>query len=99
MQADCDCFNLKKVYSFKYLGCIIDRNLNFDLHIKSIHKLINKLKNALHICTSKNSKQSVLSAFVDSYINYSMTIWGENDTKNLLRLQKKITQKYKIKDV
>lgn len=79
--------------------CIIDRNLNLDLHIKSIQKLINKHKNALNICISKNSKKSVFSAFVDSYINYSITIWGENDNKNLLRLQKKITQKYKIKDV
>lgn len=73
-QADCDCLNIKKVGNYNYLGCIIDRDLEFDLHIKSKHKLINKYSNALNICTSKNSKKSVFSAFVDSYLNYDALV-------------------------
>lgn len=56
LHANCNCFKLRRVDNYNYLRCIIDKDLNFDLHIKSIHKLINKYGNALHICTSKRSK-------------------------------------------
>lgn len=32
----CD-YELRKVDSCKYLGCIIDKNLRFDLHIKYVY--------------------------------------------------------------
>lgn len=39
-----------------------------------------------------NSKKSVFSAFVNSYINYAITILGDKNTKNILNLQKKIVK-------
>lgn len=94
-----DNFILKKVENYNYLGCIIDSNLNFDLHIKSVEKQIKKYTKALNICVSNNFKKSVYSAFVLSYLNYSLTIWGEKDTSCLKKLQLKIINRYKIKNV
>lgn len=34
LQDDCNCFKLRKVDSYNYLGCIIDKDLKFDLHKK-----------------------------------------------------------------
>lgn len=41
----------------------------------------------------------MFSAFVNSYLSYAVTVWGEKDTKNRLNLQNKIVKKYNIKDI
>lgn len=51
LQDERDCFSLRKVDSYKYLGCIIHKDLKFDLDIQRIHKFINKYRNDLNICT------------------------------------------------
>lgn len=77
--ANCECPRLEKVDSIRYLGIILDQNLNFKLHIASLSKKIRKLtyifKNLRHILDPNRLKQIYL-ALCQSLICYCISSWG-----------------------
>uniref|UniRef100_A0A1B6KPU2 Reverse transcriptase domain-containing protein n=1 Tax=Graphocephala atropunctata TaxID=36148 RepID=A0A1B6KPU2_9HEMI len=91
--------DIKKVNSYKYLGCIIDVDLSFKQHIEHIEKQIKKAPKALYVCKDENFKKSVFSAFVMSFLNYSITTWGNKNIKNLSKIQEKIITRFNIKNI
>ena len=70
--------NLKGMEEQKLLGLIIDRNLTFDNHIKTICKMAGQKLNALariSPCIDSNFRQILLNAFIRSQFSYSQLSW------------------------
>ncbi len=79
--------------NFKYLGIILDSNLNYKSHCELIDK---KLSNALaKLYTIKrmvNEKfiKSVLSAYAISTVDYGIIFWANSNPPYVTKFQKKI---------
>ena len=77
---NCKCDNtIKREHSLKYLGILIDENLNWKGHINyvttKIRKLIYKFYELRHILCKKTLKIVYLS-LVESILNYGIVVWG-----------------------
>lgn len=75
----------------KFLGVIIDENLDWKLQIAHIKKKIGKgnyllwrYKNKL----SLNMKKTIYESFVRTHITYCLTVWGAKKTAQLSELKK-----------
>ncbi len=75
----------------KFLGVIIDENLDWKLHTKSIKKKIGKgnyllwrYKNKL----TEKMKKVIYESFVRSHITYCLPVWGAQNTNSLSDLKK-----------
>lgn len=75
----CSCSKLEHVKIIKYLGVIIDSNLNFKDHTKTlcgrIRKLIYIFKNLRHVAEPSVLKQ-IYYALCQSLLSYCITSWG-----------------------
>ena len=87
---------LKRVKETKFLGVIIDENLNCNSQIKHIGKKITSTISSLYEMRriiTKNLRTSVYNALINSHLAYGMSIWGSSASqrklKNLFVLQKK----------
>lgn len=89
--ASCSCPNIQKVDSIKYLGIIIDKNLNFNAHIellaKRIRKLIYIFKNLRHVADAKVIK-SVYFALCQSVLTYCITAWGGSHKTSMIKVER-----------
>ena len=95
----CNCTRtVDRQHSIKYLGVILDENLNWKEHVRcvtnKIRKLIFKFYELRHILTLGTLK-SFYFAFVESIINYGIAVWGNAGTTIMHKLQ--IAQKWVIK--
>jgi len=88
------CFKIEYVKSFKYLGIIVDNNLNWREHTNSLkiylRTVIRKLFHLKKVCSSKMLKMIYYGLF-HSKINYGIVCWGSsytNKIRPLLLLQK-----------
>lgn len=87
---------IEKVNSIKFLGTILDENLNWSEHIKMIKTKISKSVGI--ISKAKNVfNERVLIMLYNSltlpYLNYCIEIWGfanKDDLDSILKLQKRI---------
>ena len=77
----------------KFLGVVIDENLDWKLQTKSVRKKIGKgnyllwrYKNSL----SLNMKKTIYESFVRTHITYCLPIWGAKKTADLTELKKAI---------
>lgn len=98
----CCCPKLEKVKEYKYLGCIVDRQLTFDTHVNEIiNKINNKRKLSIfYILKEKSFKKSVYSALIQSHLQYAISIWGEKDKLNKLQdIINNIITKFQIEDI
>ena len=71
--------SLEQCSSYKYLGVIFDKNLNWKVHIDYICGKISKSVGGLAILrhrTSLSVLREVYHALVNSYIKYGILIWG-----------------------
>ena len=85
---------LERVRSIKFLGIIIDEQLNW---VKQTNSLICKLSKTcstlrdLSCCLPKSLRPPVFNALVNSHISYGITVWGGNSVnlEKVFRTQKK----------
>ena len=87
---------LKRVKETKFLGVIIDENLNWNSQIKHFGKKITSTISSLYEIRriiTKNLKTSVYNALINSHLAYDISVWGSSASqvklKNLFVLQKK----------
>jgi hypothetical protein len=96
MRNGCDCPPLVCVNSYKYLGVIIDRNLSFKEHVKTIET---KLRYCMLIIwklrriASPSLLRKIYFSFCQSHLQYCITSYANTFNSNLeslLRLQRKL---------
>ena len=86
---------IKKVTETKFLGVIIDENLNWNAHIKQLTKklssctgILSRIKDNVPSHLHKNLYQTLF----ESHLTYGVTVWGgvsQNKLLPLFRVQKK----------
>ena len=78
---------LKSCDSYKYLGVMIDKKLNWKSHVKYIGTKISKACGALaklRNCVGIDILKNVYHALVHSYLRYGILVWG-HATKSVLK--------------
>lgn len=76
---------LQKVETFKFLGVLIDRNLNFISHIDNICSKINSFSyvfRRLRQVTSMNISLMAYHGYIASVLRYGLIIWGNGSYIN-----------------
>ena len=89
--------NGKQLYptdSTRYLGIIIEKNLNWRHKISNVAAKLNKanaMLSKIRHFVNFNTLKSIYHAILESHLNYSLTVWAQNanSIKRLLVLQKK----------
>ena len=86
---------LKKVQEIKFLGVIIDENLNWNMHIRTLAKklamssgILNRIKDNIPTTLHKDLYHTLF----ESHLTYSITFWGgvsDNKLDPLFKAQKK----------
>ena len=77
------------VNEFKYLGVIIDNNLNFSSHTREINKKLCKMQGVIYSLSSLLPKKALLTIYyslVYSLLSQNIVIWGgvsEVNVKNI----------------
>ena len=82
---------LEKVDQMKYLGVILDSQLNWSLHISHVSNKISRSIGCIRRIKSYLTKKHLINlyyALVLSYIDYCCTAWGSCCISNLNKLQK-----------
>ena len=75
LNVNCYAGSIKLTKKVKYLGVIIDNNLNFvEIKISTSICILDKLKNYLDL----TSLLKLYYALIHSYINYGLIIWEEH---------------------
>lgn len=87
----CTCPSINVTNSIKYLGVIIDRNLNFKEHTHSVAQRVRKLifvfKQMRHSADGKILRM-VYTALCQSIVSYCITSWGGASKTHLFRLER-----------
>ena len=74
----------------KYLGLLLDENLNFKSHIDSLKiklRRANCLLSKTRHYVSKDLLRTIYHALFDSHLRYSCQIWGQCQTQSLHNLE------------
>ena len=90
---------IKRVPSVKYLGIILDENLNFDEHIDNLNNSIIKTDNSLKIIKRRvheENKKLLYYAYVYSKIQYGIEVYGRAKLSTLKRVQTQQNRALKI---
>lgn len=85
---------VEQVHSFKYLGIVLDVNLNFSTHVDTICRKANQrlylLRKLRSFGVQKQILQTVYKSLVESILSFSMIAWYGNllakDKTRLLRI-------------
>jgi len=75
----------------KFLGVIIDENLDWKLQVKNVIKKIGKGNYLLWRYRNKlstNMKKTLYESFIRSHLTYCLTIWGSKKSRDLNELKK-----------
>lgn len=87
----CNCPIIESTDNIKYLGVIIDKNLNFKVHIHMISQKIRKLaylfKNLRHIADEPIIKMVYLS-LAQSVLTYCIRTWGGAHKSTMIELER-----------
>jgi len=93
-QCHSNCFTIESVESFKYLGIIIDKNLNWREHTLSLklylRAAVRKMYELRPLCSTETLKMIYYGLF-HSKLSYGITCWGgaySNKLDPLLKLQR-----------
>ena len=81
---------IKHADSTKYLGITLDKNLNWEEHIKALNTKLSKTIQALKIIKSKvqnKNKLMLFSAYITSRIQYGIEIYSTANTKLIKSVQ------------
>ncbi len=77
----------------KFLGVIIDENLDWKLQLKNVHKKISKGNYLLWRYKQRLSlsmKKTIYESFVRTHLTYCLTVWGAKKSSTLTELKKQI---------
>ena len=83
---------IERVESFKFLGVIIDQNLNWNNHVNHIS---NKLSRTCGLISRLNKEmpkpilKMLYNTLFSSHLNYGITAWGFHSCSRIIKLQKK----------
>jgi len=90
---------IQKVPSAKYLGVILDENLNWEEHIDNLNKSLIKTSNSFKIIKKKiheNNKLILYYAYIYSKIQYGIEMYGRASTTTLKKVQTQQNRALKI---
>lgn len=76
---------MKEVTQTKFLGVLIDQDLNWKVHLDNLCNRINKFVYALNqIKNVTNRKTAIITyhAYIESILRYGLIIWGNSTDKN-----------------
>jgi len=77
----------------KFLGVLIDKNLDWKLHTNQVRKKIAKGNYLLWRYKNKltdNMKKTIYESFIKTHLTYCLPVWGAKKTNNLTELKKNI---------
>ena len=80
---------LEKVCSYKYLGFILDDQLNFNKHVKELVKLITHklyLSSCIRKYLTKNASITIFKTMILSLIEYGDIIYAGTNQTNLNKI-------------
>lgn len=84
--SSCNCELIEQVKQLKYLGVIIDNNLSWIPHVKSIQQysrtFLRKLYYLRPICP-ENITKLVYTSLLESKVSYALSVWGGTYETNL----------------
>lgn len=90
-QNECNCTNLERTNSIRYLGITLDSQMSFQPHIKiltaRVRKLIAIFKNIRHV-TDNSTIRTVYISLCQSLITYCIETWGGAAKTFLLPLER-----------
>jgi hypothetical protein len=85
--------NVDKVDAFKFLGIMMDKHLNWKLHVDQVCASLNRFVFALKRLRDTVSPEAALTAYhgyVSSVLLYGLILWGNSvDVDRVFRIQKK----------
>ncbi|KAI5644419.1 hypothetical protein NE865_03526 [Phthorimaea operculella] len=77
---------IEKVDSTKFLGLIMDKKLDWKLHISELCKKLNQSAYALHKLASVTNIETLLTAYygmVDTHLRYGVIFWANSTDREL----------------
>ena len=80
---------LERVNSIKFLGVVLDENINWNRHIELVENKISKNIDKLYrasVYLDKESLKSIYFAFIHSYISYCNIAWAGTSKTKLNRI-------------
>jgi hypothetical protein len=87
----CNCMNITKVNSIKYLGVMLDQRMSWYTHTEYVNTRIRKLiwifKKLRHITTKKLLNQLYIT-LAQSVMSYCISVWGGSAKTNFLRVER-----------
>lgn len=87
----CDCTKLQEVSHIRYLGVIIDKNLNWQEHVLvltgRVKRLVYIFRTLRYVCDSK-LLFSVYYALCQSILTYGISAWGGTAKSTLITLER-----------
>ena len=95
---------LKQVECNKFLGVILDENLNWEYHINEVQNKISKNIGVMSRVKYKLGTKELYILYCSlilPYLNYGVILWGNNyksSTGKIIRLQKKCVRIMNKKD-
>ena len=90
---------LEQCSSYKYLGVIFDRNLNWKEHINYVCQKVSKACGALvklRHCVNTNILREFYFSLFQSYVKYGLLVWGNASSTSLHPLQILMNKALKI---
>ena len=82
---------LQNVTKFKYLGVVVDHNLDWSSHINEVvRKITHSVQSVRRIkhCLNEVTLRQLYYTLILPHIDYCSTVWASSTKKNLLRLQR-----------
>ena len=82
---------LDSVSDFKYLGVILDQNLNWSLHLSCINKKINRVTACVRRIQSYLTEKTLVQLYYSlilPHLDYCSVVWGNCNKTDLLKLQR-----------
>jgi len=77
----------------KFLGVIIDENLDWKIHVNQVRKKIGKGNYLLWRYKNKmslNMKKTIYESFIRTHLTYCISIWGAKKSSNMTDLKKAV---------
>jgi hypothetical protein len=81
---------IKRSFKEKYLGIILDHQLNWKSHIEKIHSKLISLTGALHgfnKCLPRQVRYLIYNCLIKPHLDYLIEIWGTAANTNLKIIQ------------
>ena len=81
---------LTKTNDIKYLGLVLDENLNWNAHVKQIKQRLISMAGALYRCRTfltTKAKYDVYNAYFLSVLRYLIPVWGSCNNTNFKIIQ------------